>query len=141
MGKRGVGEEGGWSGVRGEEGVPRLTLPQARTLTLTLTKAINGHNGAMANATEVIRTHWPRTVMLGKTISERLPKTVIDFVMETLVRPHREVFAINDLTEEILPAPGVLLWGWGKGGGGGREGGGGRGEEGGGRGEGDGEGG
>ena len=62
----------------------------------------------MADATAVIRAFWPNTSMLGKTISERLPKVVIEFVMKELVRPHLEVFKINGVTEEMLPAAGVL---------------------------------
>ena len=61
----------------------------------------------MADATATIRALWPDTVMLGKTISERLPKAVIEIVM-TLVRAHPEVFSINGINEEILPAAGVL---------------------------------
>ena len=83
--------------------------PDPNPNTLTLTKAINGHNGAMPDATAVIRAYWPGTVMLGKTISERLPKAVIEFIMETLVRKFPEVFDINGITEEILPAAGLSL--------------------------------
>ena len=61
----------------------------------------------MADATATIRALWGDTLMLGKTTSERLPKAVIEFVM-TLVRAHPEVFSINGINEEILPAAGVL---------------------------------
>ena len=81
----------------------------------------------MPDAAAAIRAHWPDTVMLGKTISERLPTAVIEFVMESLVRKFPSVFDINGVTEEILPAAGLPLGAggrvregrreWGRGGG------------------------
>ena len=75
-------------------------------------KSINYHNGAMANATKAILAHFQpgggdHVLMLSNPVSHRLPRMVIQFVMNELVLPYPDVFAVNDVAEAIQP--GVLL--------------------------------
>lgn len=83
---------------------------------LRVRKSINYHNGAMADATAAILEHFELggddVLILSNTVSHRLPRAVINLVMEELVRPFPDVFAVNGGIEEIRPGPGGLVSGW-----------------------------
>ena len=78
---------------------------------LRVRKSINYHNGAMADATAAILEHFELggddVLILSNTVSHRLPRAVINLVMEELVRPFPDVFAVcSDHAARVDPVSG-----------------------------------